>query len=195
MNDKIAAQIQAEQDHGRLKWGQGPDDYAHDDEIPDEDWHAFIADHNQRGLISTPMERRQHLVKVAGLAISAIEAFDRTGGVTPFINDPYCHQCGAVWVQCSCPGGHPYLGKFVSAKLLGQSDCRQGAVVSTAPLRIRGVTGEEYDCEGQPELITKQPETCIGCGLPLGRMCGRCEGNLSAIFTILKENGLPLNAK
>lgn len=77
MTPQIAREIQAEQDHGREKYGGSMNDYAHDDATPDEGWHACIEDHNKRGRYSTPMERRQHLVKIAGLAISAIESFDR----------------------------------------------------------------------------------------------------------------------
>lgn len=77
MNAKIAEEIQAEQNHGRQKYGNGPHDLAHDDATPDDVWHSCIDDHNQRAWNSTPMERRQHLIKVAGLAVSAVEAFDR----------------------------------------------------------------------------------------------------------------------
>lgn len=77
MNIKIAQEIQAEQDHGRQKYGGDPNNVAHDDVHLPGDWHEFIEDHNRRGRHATPMERRQHLIKVAGLAVSAIEAFDR----------------------------------------------------------------------------------------------------------------------
>lgn len=77
MNSKIAKEIQAEQDHGRSKYGKGPKDYAHDAEHADDDWHDFIDNHNEDARHELPMERRQRLVKVAGLAVSAIEVFDR----------------------------------------------------------------------------------------------------------------------
>lgn len=76
----LAAEIRAEQDHGRSKYGRGPSDFEHDDRTPEGNWHHYIADHNTRASLATPMERRQHLVKVAGLAISAIEASDRSRG-------------------------------------------------------------------------------------------------------------------
>jgi hypothetical protein len=77
MNPRIAAEIQAEQNHGREKYGSGPDDFGHDDDHSYSDWHAYIDDHNNRARNSTPRERRQHLIKVAGLAVSAVESFDR----------------------------------------------------------------------------------------------------------------------
>lgn len=77
MNQKIAEEIQAEQCHGREKYGNGPDDIAHDDRTPESLWHDCIQDHNNRAREATPMECRQHLVKIAGLAVSAIESFDR----------------------------------------------------------------------------------------------------------------------
>jgi hypothetical protein len=80
MTLKIANEIQAEQDHGREKYGSGPDDFAKDDANTVDDWFHCIEDHNRRALVATPMERRQHLIKLAGLAVSAIETIDRTYG-------------------------------------------------------------------------------------------------------------------
>lgn len=77
MNLRIAAEIQAEQDHGRSKYGSGPNDFAHDDAHSEEDWHEYIEWHNRKAQSATPQDRRQYLVKVAGLAVSAIESFDR----------------------------------------------------------------------------------------------------------------------
>ena len=80
MNDKIAAEIQSAQDHGRQKYGGHPQNFAHDDTHTDGEWAAYIADHNERAFHGTPMERREHLIKVAGLAVSAIESLDRKLG-------------------------------------------------------------------------------------------------------------------
>lgn len=77
MTKKIAKEIQAEQEHGRTKYGRGPNDFAHDDGLEEWTWHSCISDHNHRAETGTPRERRQHLIKVAGLAVSAVEAFDR----------------------------------------------------------------------------------------------------------------------
>ena len=77
MNATIAEEIQAEQKHGRAKYGKGPDDLAHDDQVHPDTWAFVISDHLKRSVESTPMDRRQHLIKIAGLAVSAVEAFDR----------------------------------------------------------------------------------------------------------------------
>lgn len=77
MSPEIAAQIQAEQCHGRQKYGTGPNDYRHDDSHHPESWHDLIADHNVRAQLATPSERRQYLIKLAGLAVSAVESYDR----------------------------------------------------------------------------------------------------------------------
>lgn len=77
MNKKISKEIQSEQDHGREKYGFGPDDFEHDDFNSEEVWRDCIKDHNERARLCPPMARRQHLIKVAGLAVSAIEALDR----------------------------------------------------------------------------------------------------------------------
>lgn len=75
--NKLANEIQAEQEHGRAKYGSGPDDLAHDDGHAPEHWCNFVIDHAQRASASPPMEWRQHMIKVAGLAVSAVESFDR----------------------------------------------------------------------------------------------------------------------
>lgn len=78
MNAKIHAEIQAEQDHGREKYGGHKDNLAHDSQNSDVVWANCIADHNARALHAPGiMEARQHLIKVAGLAVSAVEAIDR----------------------------------------------------------------------------------------------------------------------
>jgi hypothetical protein len=77
MNPKLVKEIQLEQEHGRKKYGSGPNDFDHDDAHGEFDWHELIDKHNRMALSGTPMDRRQHLVKLAGLAVSAIESFDR----------------------------------------------------------------------------------------------------------------------
>lgn len=77
MTDKLVSEIESEQEHGRSKYGTGPNDYGHDDSVSEIQWCRYIWDHNHRAFQATPMDRRQHLVKVAGLAISAIESIDR----------------------------------------------------------------------------------------------------------------------
>ncbi|HEX3800283.1 MAG TPA: hypothetical protein VH413_16425 [Verrucomicrobiae bacterium] len=85
MNRKIAQEIQAEQNHGRQKYGRGPHDFRHDDRHTQKDWHLFIVDHNERAESATPLERRQYLIKVAGLAVSAVECFDRKRAYETFL--------------------------------------------------------------------------------------------------------------
>ena len=65
-------------------------------------------------------------------------------------------------------------GVFVTAKLKDKNDHREGAVISVNPLRIRGQTGAEYDCEGRPKIVINPPENCMRCGFPLGRLCFKC---------------------
>ncbi len=84
------------------------------------------------------------------------------------------------------------MGKYVTAKLTGADDCRQGVVISVDPLRIRCGCGEEFACDGAPTVVAEQPEVCIGCDLPLGRMCDRCRSNLVALGEILEREGLTL---
>ena len=48
-------------------------------------------------------------------------------------------------------------GSFVTAKLQGENDCRQGWVVNVDPLMIRGESGKVYCCENVPTLVEPQP--------------------------------------
>ena len=48
--------------------------------------------------------------------------------------------------------GDDLQGHFVTAKLKGVDDCRQGIVVSTTPLILRGKLGY-YECEGTPTVV------------------------------------------
>lgn len=79
MNTAIAIQIQDEQDHGREKYGGDSKSFAKDDANHPWDWHDWITDHSERAATARcAPDRRRHLIKVAGLAVSAIEAFDRS---------------------------------------------------------------------------------------------------------------------
>lgn len=49
------------------------------------------------------------------------------------------------------------LGTFVTAKLFGKDDCRQGWVISTIPLIIQGQSGIHYHCSGKPVLVVNPP--------------------------------------
>ena len=80
--------------------------------------------------------------------------------------------------------------RFVTAKLKGENDCRQGAVVSETPLIIRGQSGMEYMWEGKVTPVINPPEICIGCNLPLGRLCSKCESQLKALDMIMREKDL-----
>lgn len=83
-------------------------------------------------------------------------------------------------------------GDFVTATLKGGGDCRQGAVISVEPFRIRGVTGDEFNCEGVDfaTVVTDPPNTCIGCNLPLGDLCKRCEDKAAALGRAMDQAGL-----
>lgn len=51
------------------------------------------------------------------------------------------------------------VGKFifVTARLLGKKDCRQGWLMSLHPLRIKGESGKVYACEGRPKIVINPP--------------------------------------
>ena len=66
MTNALTNEIQAEQEFHRKKYGS------------DLDWFCCIRNHNSLAVFcdNTPLERRQHLIEVAALAVSAIETID-----------------------------------------------------------------------------------------------------------------------
>lgn len=69
------------------------------------------------------------------------------------------------------------LGVFVTAKLRGINGCRQGVIIRLKPLRIKGISDAEYDCEGDPVLVKNPPENCFQSDLPPGNLCKSCRDN------------------
>ena len=56
-------------------------------------------------------------------------------------------------------GVYPNLmvGEFVTAKLSGKEDYRQGWIINQYPLRIKGQSGKEYLCEDNPVRVINPP--------------------------------------
>jgi hypothetical protein len=143
VNAKISAEIQSEQNHGRQKYGRGPDDFQHDDRQCYGVWHDCIDDHLSRARNATPMERRQHLIKIAGLAVSAIESFDRKNGLNQLSPDtPPRADSTAGKEGCKHDAGVYY--SYEEANWYCNS-CRKGM-------------GRDYYAKN-PALKAKQPDT------------------------------------
>lgn len=70
---KLYAEISAERQRQDLEHG-GPE---HDDGHTQDEWSWMISDHNQRALQNGGREFRKQMVRVAALAIAAVEAHDR----------------------------------------------------------------------------------------------------------------------
>ena len=49
------------------------------------------------------------------------------------------------------------VGVFVTAKLKGQIDPRQGWIIEAEPLRIQGESGTIYECEGIAVVVLNPP--------------------------------------
>lgn len=93
------------------KWG-GP---AHDDQHSHADWRAFIYDHTDRAVEGRKHERyRYQMIRVAALAIAAIQSFDRKKGNG-------CRYCDE---------GNPRVPSSVSDKFV-HTDTPMGRVVCT----------------------------------------------------------------
>ncbi len=76
-NDKTRAVLEevfAERERQVQQWGG----VANDDRNKPHDWVAFIT--KQLGLLVTGKAVRERLIKVAALAVAAIEAYDRPTG-------------------------------------------------------------------------------------------------------------------
>lgn len=84
---RLVEQISAEQRRGRAKYGLDENDLAHDDRHTPAEWTKFICGHAVRGERAGAMgglhaarRARERFLKVAVLAISAVQAIDRTAG-------------------------------------------------------------------------------------------------------------------
>lgn len=64
--------IKQERDYQNEKWGKHNDDFN-----TINDWIAFITDYSGRARVNNP---RGQLIKVAALAVAAIETYDRNNG-------------------------------------------------------------------------------------------------------------------
>ena len=75
--DEIFSEIKAERKFQDSKWGT-----AFDDKNTANDWTAYINEYN--GYSSTPLNPelwRKRMIKVAAIAVAAIETFDRNGSL------------------------------------------------------------------------------------------------------------------
>lgn len=78
--DKILEEIRRERERQDKLWGT-----AFDDRNTINDWAAYIGQYNGQAIdmLNSPVEQRIALVKVAALAVAALEAFDRNDGFPP----------------------------------------------------------------------------------------------------------------
>lgn len=72
----------------------------------------------------------------------------KCGGYGQCFNDDAESEVGV----CHRGIGDDIFGHFVTAKLKGEDDCRQGVVISINPLIVRGELGD-YECEGTPTMV------------------------------------------
>ena len=70
----IFEEIRAEREVQDAEWG-GPE---HDDAHSQHDWHEYIRIHNRRSIRGKKTDSYRHqLIRVAALAVAAIQSFDR----------------------------------------------------------------------------------------------------------------------
>ena len=50
------------------------------------------------------------------------------------------------------------LGRFVTAKIKGEEEARQGWIVEIDPFVIRDRSGTRHECEGYPTLVSNPPD-------------------------------------
>lgn len=77
LRNKVLRDIETERQAQDAKWG-GPD---HDDEHDTEDWCMYIRKFVKRAEYDADelgSRGRQHLIRIAALAVAAIESIDRT---------------------------------------------------------------------------------------------------------------------
>ncbi len=90
--EQICDEIKASRIHGQQKYG-GSDPVGHDLGHSLGEWLGFVRDHLERANLSGAgsMDQREHLIKAAGLLLSAIWAEDVNAGRIP-LND--CNAIG-----------------------------------------------------------------------------------------------------
>lgn len=76
----VLQEVAAERDYQNNKWGT-----SFDDKNTAYNWFGYIAAYGSRNLTGTPEDKfneafRTDMLKVAALAVAAVEAFDRTKG-------------------------------------------------------------------------------------------------------------------
>jgi len=76
---RILEEIAAERTRQDEKWG-GPE---HDDEHSIDDWECFILEHLNRVQGYDDAHGRKQLIRVAALAVAAIESLDRRAALSP----------------------------------------------------------------------------------------------------------------
>ncbi len=72
------------------------------------------------------------------------------------VEDNMCHDC-IMLEKYGEPKERKMIGTFVTAKLFGRDDCRQGYIISMVPLIIEGVSGIHYHCSGEPTRVLNAP--------------------------------------
>jgi hypothetical protein len=77
MTTEILREVEDQQKRYRVEEGRRPDDTDGEDSLSPTDWYNAIFKRNEHAAIGLPADRRTELVKVAALAVSAIEALDR----------------------------------------------------------------------------------------------------------------------
>lgn len=91
----IFEQIEAERAYQDGKWG-----VAFDDANTLNDWTTYIVGYAYRGAAMENKDNKQAqraaLVKVAAIAVAALEAFDRNGEFAPRHYDPHANQAAAA---------------------------------------------------------------------------------------------------
>ncbi len=73
MDNTIYSEIQTERNQQDVRYGGA----EHDDTHSKDDWASFIQEHNDRAFNETGADRRYELIRVAALAVAAIESHDR----------------------------------------------------------------------------------------------------------------------
>lgn len=190
----VYAEIKVERASQDAKWG-GPD---HDDEHESEDWFSFIQEHLDRA--ENPDVYRMQMIRVAALAVAAIESFDRkrASAQPPAPAPSGENACD----EKQCP--HGYVPGDCAKRMTRCEYCEQGF-----PLK-RWLDGSLRHFDGlmawhrcakhtvaaahnNPSPLQKEPQVCPYCGHSVGLHDLRlgCQGHSSTGTMVSRDEYCP----
>jgi len=155
--NRIAKEIQAEQEHGRQKYGRGPRDFAHDDSHNTDDWDNFIEDHADCRCAAGSIIRR-HETEIDQLK-AQLESGRAAHNVDRVRADTLWRERDALKSRCAelekDKQRLDWLSDFFGVEDIGDEDFCPGMCINAQRLEEALTYGSPVDGKA-PILVTKE---------------------------------------